>query len=288
MAKELEEAHFAAAALPKEGFDISALRRAIGDIGLDMPPGVRIQPAETANCHWVTTPISDTKRRIVYSHGGGFVAGGLPSHRTLLAWLAYYASASVLFVDYTLAPEARFPTQLHQVHDALAWAASNGPSGASDAAGLFIAGDSAGAGIALAALLMARANGAPLPDGALFFCGMFNLAHASSAFIQAASRRQSMVEAYLGDLALVEDPLASPIRADLGGLPPLLVQTGTMDGCRADSAILSERAKAAGVPVTLQVWQDTFHVWQRFAPLAPEADEALQAAGRFIAEQIGS
>jgi acetyl esterase/lipase len=284
-AKQLEDAQFAAAALPADGFDVAAMRRALCDIGLEMPPGVELRPvpeAETDCLLWVTTQNSDSRRRIVYSHGGGFVAGGFPSHRTLVGWLAHYAGACVLFVNYGLAPEVRFPTQIRQVHAALEWAATNGPLDRSPATGLYLAGDSAGAGIALATLVMAHRNRTLLPDAAVFFCGMFDLLSSSSAFIQAASRRQSMVEAYLGRLALADDPLASPIRAELTGLPAMLLQTGTLDGCRADSEIVARRAEEAGVSVTLQVWPETFHLWQRFAPLASEADEALQAAGRFI------
>jgi acetyl esterase/lipase len=199
-----------------------------------------------------------------------------------VGWLAHYARACVLFVDYGLAPEARFPGQIRQVHAALEWAAGNGPFGLSQATGLYLAGDSAGAGIALASLLLARRHRTPLPDAAVFFCGMFDLQSSSSAFIQAASRRQSMVEAYLGKLDLADDPLASPIRAELTGLPAMLLQTGTLDGCRADSEIVASRAEEAGVSATLQVWPETFHLWQRFAPMATEADDALQAAARFI------
>jgi acetyl esterase/lipase len=283
-AMELEAAQFATAALPIDGFDVAAMRRALCDIGLDMPSGIQIRAVRVAqlNCLWVFAQNSDTTRRIVYSHGGGFVAGGFPSHRTLVAWLAHYSGASVLFVGYQLAPEVKFPTQIQQVCAAFEWAAENGPLGRDPATRLFVAGDSAGAGIALAALVTARDNGTRRADGALFFCGMFDLVRSSSTFIQAAPRRQMMVEAYLGDLAVAVQPLASPIRADLAGLPPMLLQTGTRDACRADSEIMAERAKAADVCVTLQVWPDTFHLWQRFAPLAPEAEEALQAAGRFI------
>ncbi len=283
-AMELEASQFAAAALPADGFDLRAMRRALCDIGLDMPTGIQIRSVQVAesNCLWVFARNSDNTRRIVYSHGGGFVAGGFPSHRTLVAWLAQYSGASVLFVDYDLAPEVKFPNQIQQVYTALEWAAENGPLGPDPATRLFVAGDSAGAGIALAALVTARDNRTRLPDGALFFCGMFDLVGSSSMFIQAAPRRQMMVEAYLGDLALAVQPLASPIRADLAGLPPMLLQTGTLDACHADTEIMAERAKAADVCVTLQVWTDTFHLWQRFAPLAPEAEEALQAAGRFI------
>ena len=283
-AMELEAAQFAAAALPSDGFDVGAMRRALGDIGLDMPSGIQIRAVRVAasNCLWVCAQNADTTRRIVYSHGGGFVAGGFPSHRTLVAWLAHFSGGSVLFVDYDRAPEAKFPHQIQQVCAALEWAAANGPLGRDPATRLFMAGDSSGAGIALAALVTARDNRTRLPDGALFFCGMFDLVSSSSMFIQAAPRRQKMVEAYLGDPAVAVQPLASPIRADLAGLPPMLLQTGTLDACRADSDIMAERAKAADGCVTLEVWPDTFHLWQRFAPLAPEAEEALQAAGRFI------
>jgi acetyl esterase/lipase len=97
-----------------------------------------------------------------------------------------------------------------------------------------------------------------------------------------------MVEAYLPDSTTVADPLASPLRADLTNLPPLLLQTGTADGCRADSESFAERVRGAGGKAILSIWPDMFHVWQRFSPLLPEAHQALIEAAAFLRENAGS
>jgi acetyl esterase/lipase len=265
--------------------DIAAARRSLPDLGMELPPG--FVETKTQICGvtvWrLGVPVHASGPLIVYCHGGGFVAGGLASHRALVAWLADRAQGQVWFVDYTLAPEGRFPLQIDQAATVLQ-AALGGEAGGA-ARQVFIAGDSAGACLAVGAMVRARVMGLAQPTAAILLCGMFDIDPASSVFANANPRIREMVRAYLGQAA-VSDRLANPMVADLAGLPPMLLQTGTADGCRPDVERFHQRAIAAQVEVTLSVWPDMFHVWQRFAPLLPEAVTALTEAGAFIAAHL--
>jgi len=268
------------AGIRPDWLDVDAARRSLPDLAMDLPPGyseceTRIRDVPV----WrLGTDAHAGGPLIVYCHGGGFVAGSLASHRALMAWLAHSAQGHVLFVDYTLAPEARFPLQIDQTANVLQAALA----GEVEDSPVFIAGDSAGACIALSALISARDSGLAQPVAAIALCGMFDIDPSRSAFANANPRIREMVRAYLGEVA-VSDPVANPGIADLAGLPPLLLQTGTADGCRPDVERFHARAVAAGVDSTLSVWPEMFHVWHRFAPLLSSASRALAEAGAFIA-----
>ena len=279
-----------AAGISPEWLDVSSARASLPDLGLEMPLGIQLVPVDAGGVPavWITCPSNAEGPRTVYAHGGGFVAGGLESHRTLMAWLAYELKGAVLFVDYTLAPEKQFPTQVEQVQMALSWAAQNGPCGPSLSDKLTIAGDSAGAALAVGAMLLALHTGSAQPRAAALFCGMLDLDPTTSAFAGSSKRMIGMIEAYLPDMTMVNDPLASPMRAKLAGLPPILLQTGTADGCRADSETFTKLLRTAGGEATLSVWEDMFHVWQRFSPLLPEARAALVEAAAFLRVQSNS
>jgi len=279
-----------AAGISPDWLDVAAARASLPDLGLEIPAEIQQVPVDAGGVPavWISGASNADGPRVVYLHGGGFVAGGLPSHRSLVAWLAHELGGSVLFVDYELAPERKFPSQIEQAYTALVWAASNGPAGGGATGALAIAGDSAGAALAVGALLLARANGSVMPRAAALFCGMLDLDPATSAFAGSTRRMIEMIGAYLPDGTSVADPLASPLRADLKDLPKMLLQTGTADGCRADSETFTQRLRDAGGHATLSVWQEMFHVWQRFAPLLPEAHQALVEAAAFLRANTGT
>lgn len=283
LALEIDARNRDEAGISPDWLDVDAARRSLPDLGMDLPPGygecaTRISDVPV----WrLGTDAHAGGPLIVYCHGGGFVAGSLASHRALVAWLAHSAQGHVLFVDYTLAPEARFPWQIDQTASVLQ-AALAGEVGDSP---VFIAGDSAGACIALSALISARDSGLAQPAAAIALCGMLDIDPARSAFANANPRIRAMVGAYLGKVA-PSDPLANPACADLAALPPLLLQTGTADGCRPDVERFHARAVAAGVDATLSVWHEMFHVWHRFAPLLSSASVALAEVGAFVTAHL--
>jgi acetyl esterase/lipase len=278
-----------AAGISPDWLDVAAARASLPDLGLNIPPEIAQVPVDAGGVPavWIGAPSNADGPRVVYLHGGGFVAGGLPSHRSLVAWLAHELGGSALFVDYGLAPEKKFPTQIEQAHTALVWASRNGPAGAEVTDALTIAGDSAGAALAVGAMLLSRERGSVMPRAGALFCGMLDLDPVASAFAGSSRRMIEMVEAYLPNGTSVADPLASPLRADLAGFPKILLQTGTADGCRADSEPFTHRLRVAGAHATLSVWPEMFHVWQRFAPLLPEAHQALVEAAKFLRTNAG-
>jgi monoterpene epsilon-lactone hydrolase len=224
---------------------------------------------------------------ILYLHGGGYYFCSPRSHRSLAFGLATRARAPAFSLDYRLAPEARFPAALD---DALAAYRQLLTSGI-PAKSIVIAGDSAGGGLALATLVALRDAGNPLPAGGVLFSPWTDLG-ASGASIRTNDGADPMfsgpaigraAEIYLGDTPATH-PYASPVYADLQGLPPLFIQVGSTEVLLDDSRRVAQSARAAGVAVELQVWPDMPHVWQIFTPFIPEARRALDGAAAFVRE----
>jgi acetyl esterase/lipase len=237
---------------------------------------------------WVVTPAANPARRIVYFHGGGYLAGGFHSHRPLVAWLSHEARAAVLFVDYRLAPEHRFPAALDDACTALAFAAITGPTGYDNAvpAQLIVGGDSAGGGIAIASQLRMRDMGQPMTRGIFSLCGMLDLDERTSTFLSKSQRTRDSARLVVSWLDELRHPYLSVVNANTWGLPPVFLQTGTDDYCREDSIRFAALAGGAGVSTTLDDWPDMFHVWQRFVPKVPEAAAAVERVGAFCRQHL--
>jgi acetyl esterase/lipase len=162
-----------------------------------------------------------------------------------------------------------------------------------DPARMVIAGDSAGGNLALTTLLALKDDGAPLPAAVVLLSPWTDLegtgesrttrAEADPMIIPESELGASRL--YAGDRDLRE-PLISPLYGDLAGLPPMLVHVGDREVLLSDSTRLAERAKDAGVDVTLEVWPEMIHVWQFFAPMVPEANEAIARIGEFIRSHV--
>jgi epsilon-lactone hydrolase len=222
---------------------------------------------------------------ILYLHGGGYYFCSPRSHRSLVFGLAMRSRAPVFSLDYRLAPEARFPAALD---DALAAYRHLLASGI-PAESIVISGDSAGGGLALATLVALRDAGGALPAGAVLFSPWTDLG-ASGASIRTNDGADPMFSGpaigraarlYLGDTPATH-PYASPVYADLHGLPPLLIQAGSTEVLLDDSRRVAENARTEGVLVDLQVWPNMPHVWQIFTPFIPEARRALDNAASFV------
>lgn len=273
------------AGVSTEIYDIRAARASLPPTQMPLPEGTRVEyllTGESAS-YWVCAPNASPERRIVYFHGGGFLNGGIHSHRSLVGWLSHYTGCAVLFVEYRLAPEFRFPAGVDDCYQGYLHALGHGPSGQRSAPSrIFVAGDSAGGALAAATILGARRDGKRIPDGCVILCGMLDLDEKTSKFIQMLQRTRDGVRLYVNYLEDLRNPLASPILADLKGFPPLLIQTGTADYCADDNVRFAEKAKAAGVPTTFENWPDMIHVWQRFAPKLPEANRSLERIGEWL------
>ena len=239
---------------------------------------------------WVTVAASDPHRRLLYLHGGGYVIGSPRTHRRLCENLAQAAGVSVLNLDYRLAPEHPFPAGLEDALSALQYVHGHGPAGEGEAAAVFVGGDSAGGGLTLAVLLAARDRGLALPQAAVAISAWTDLAVTGESIQTRAAVDPSitdlavlkqMAAAYLGETKAT-DPLASPLYAEYEGLPPLLLQVGDAEVLLDDTTRVAERARAAGVEVVEEVWDDMFHVWHALAPMLPEGQAGIARAGEFL------
>jgi acetyl esterase/lipase len=255
-----------------------------------LAPGWHIRAA--FNGEWIepVAPNHPARRRhILYLHGGGFTSMSARTHRSLTSRLARWSDASLFALDYRLAPEHRFPAALD---DAVASYRALMASGASPSR-TALAGDSAGGGLALALLVALRDQEHRLPAAAALFSPWTDLAATGASLVvnDAADvmhfgswvARQG--RHYLGDTPATH-PLASPVFADLTGLPPLLIQVGDSEVLLDDSRRVFENAKAVGVEATLRLWRRVAHGWQILAPVLPEGRAALREASAFIASHL--
>ena len=236
---------------------------------------------------WISTPGVAQDRVVMYLHGGGYVIGSMRTHRSPLSYLSRVSDARVLGLNYRLAPEHPFPAAVEDSVAAYRWLLADGVSPQR----IVIGGDSCGGGLTIATLVALNYLGDPLPAAGISHSGWTDLAHTGDSFTTKSEvdplidreMLEGMAAAYLGDRSRTT-PLASPYYADLRGLPPLLLQVGTAEVLLDDSRRLADRAKEAGVDVTLEVWDDMPHVWQAFVSFLPEAREALEHCGQFVQE----
>jgi epsilon-lactone hydrolase len=233
----------------------------------------------------ITTPGYERGCHVLYLHGGGYVAGS-PSHYRHFTWrIAAVTRCAVLAIDYRLAPEHPFPAALEDAVAAYRWLFAGGADPRQSA----IIGDSAGGGLALAMLLKLRDDGLPLPSAAVALSPWTDLALQGRS-LQLNAKADPMLNVedarlfakhYLNG-ADPRDPYASPLYGDLFGLPPTLIQVGSDEILRDDAVRMTERLRAAGCEVELEIWPALPHVWHLFAPLLPEADQAIERIGRFV------
>jgi epsilon-lactone hydrolase len=234
---------------------------------------------------WIVPSGLEPKRIVLYLHGGGYNAGSITSHLPLTSNIALAAKARVLAIDYRLAPERVFPAAVEDAVAAYQWLLME----SIPARQIVVAGDSAGGGLTLSLLLSLREKGLPLPAAAVCLSPWTDLtcsgeSWSTNAKVDFMLKKGSTLQAaklYAGDADL-RTPLASPLYADLAGLPPLLIQVGSEEVLLSDSTLFAEKARLAGVDVALENWKGMQHVWQYAASFLPEARQAVARIGEFI------
>lgn len=247
---------------------------------------------------WVVAPVVDTRRRVLYIHGGAWAAGSPRSHRAITDRFAHLANAAVFAVDYRLMPENRYMDGVRDCRKAYAWMLKNGPDGPGEATFVVVAGDSAGGSHTLGLLAWVRDNGLRQADAAVA------LSPSTDLTLTAPSNRDNirtdpLLGPAFGGLSKIPLPViwwatfaafrvspasavASPVRGDLRNLPPILIHASDTEMLLDNARRYTAKAQAEGSPVVLHTWPGMVHVWHIFVPLLPEAEEAFEDIREFL------
>ncbi|MBP6014940.1 MAG: alpha/beta hydrolase [Alphaproteobacteria bacterium] len=284
-----------AALVTEEPRSLEELRASYDQAGLafGMPDGVKVASVKAGGvpAEWIAPAAGGGKSVLLYLHGGGFALGSLDSHRHMAARIALALNGRVLLIHYRRAPEHPFPAAVDDAFAAYRWLIETGV----DPKSLAVAGDSAGGGLTLATLVVARDAGLKMPAAAVCISPWANLENTGASYKEQADadpmvRHEDLerwTEVYLGKGVSRTAPLASPVHADLSGLPPVLIQTGGAEVLLSDSVLLAERLKQKGIPVDLDVWPGMIHVWHWFAPMLSEGQAAIDKMASFLKAKLG-
>lgn len=244
-------------------------------------PAQRIRAPGAGSTHW-----------ILYVHGGGFAEAGTNESRAFVGRLSRQTGASALYPDYRLTPEHPFPAGLNDCLTAYRWLLSQGVA----ASHIALAGESAGANLAIATALALKERGEALPAAVVVFSPPTDMTMSGESY-----RTKAIVDPILGS-GLAQDafdlytnhgktdprnPLVSPLYADLRGFPPTLLQVGTLEVLLSDSLQMAERLKAARVETKLEVWRGMMHAFTSGTDSIPEARLATRHAVKFLLRHWG-
>lgn len=273
--------------------DVAQRRRDIDARGVafGLASDVKVEKVSAGGvpAEWTSTPGVDATAAVLYAHGGGYAIGSLDSHRHLVAEIGRACGARALALDYRLAPEHPFPAP---VQDALAAYRFLLESGIKPGR-IAIAGDSAGGGLVVAAMLAIRGAGLPQPGCGWCISPWVDMQSAGASMLDNAARDPSVQKAGILDFAAIylagadpRSPLASPIYGELRGLPPLIIQVGAVETLLDDSLMLARAASLADVYVDLQVWPEMIHVWHQWFTQLDAGRRAIAAGGAFVREYV--
>jgi epsilon-lactone hydrolase len=257
--------------------------------GLAADVGVEPVTANGVRAEWTTTPKDARDAALLYLHGGGYVIGSLDSHRHLAAEAGRAAGIAALALDYRLAPEDPFPAA---VDDALAGYRFLLGRGISPRR-VALAGDSAGGGLVVAAMLAIREAGLPQPGCGWCISPWVDMEAIGETMTSKAATDPMVQRAGILDMAKMylngadpRSPQAAPIYGNLSGLAPLMIQVGACETLLDDALRLAKIGGAADVRVDLQIWPEMIHVWHLFHPELKAGKEAIEAGGSYVRAMI--
>lgn len=270
-------------------FDLSKMRKDLEDFGrlFQDTEGVKVTPCTLAGCPVeILDPEKDSSGGVLlYLHGGGFVMGSIASHRQLAARIAVAAQTKTIILDYRLAPEHPFPAALIDCeavyHSILEQGFLPGQIG--------VCGDSAGGGLCVSLLVRLKKANIPLPNACVCLSPWVDLsqqgnsweANAEHDLLVDKKSSAQMTQYYLKDQSRYFHE-ASPVYADLSGLPEMLIHVSSTEVLLDDARLLHRRAKECGVSVNLKIWSDLPHVWQFMAASLKQGKDAINDIGLFI------
>jgi monoterpene epsilon-lactone hydrolase len=222
--------------------------------------------------------------RILFFHGGGFTTGSTKDHLDLCGKLSSSSGACVFSVDYKLAPEHKFPAPHEDCLTSYLWLLKQGI----EPSKIIIAGISAGGTLALSTLLSLRDNGVELPAAAVCMSPLVDMLFQGHSMVtnrgkdwMTHKRLENIKKVYLKGHDLMQ-PLASPLYADLYGLPPIMIQAGSHELLLDDIIRFHKKAVDSDVEVTFELWKDMFHSFQIFSSCVEEGQNAIYSAGEYI------
>ena len=236
------------------------------------------------SAEWIYVPGASEHKIYLTLFGGGYIMGNLESRRWIPYWLSKVTNYRCLNIGYRLAPEHPFPAALDDSISAYQWLLAKDI----DPNNIIIGGESAGGGLTMAILLKLKELKLPLPKAAVMMSPWVDLT-GSGKSLETNYKYEPVLAEGVKTMGIVyaggkstKNPLISPVFADLGGLPPLLIQAGGIEAILDDSILLAERAKSAGVQVTLEVYEKMTHVFQAFGDLLSESKKAFENIKKFI------
>jgi len=274
--------------------DVNRMRRRLDTLGrlAKTARGVRIEEAKFCGfrSEWLRPKTARPGKLLLYLHGGAYVLGSCRSHRHMVSHIARAAGINALLPEYRLAPEHRFPAAIDDVVTIYRKLLDDGHVPEN----IIVAGDSAGGGLAVAAMLSLRHAGLPLPAANVLLSPFLD-ATASGESTESRADRDPwfhaadvgvVVDYYCGQDE-VRNPLVSPVFANVAGLPPAYIQVGDDEILLSDSTRYADMLRAAGIGADIEVWPEMWHVWQLFVGKMPESRKAIDGIGKFIRKTLG-
>lgn len=256
-----------------------------------IPAGIEVSPVtiDGMPAEWILPSQAMKDKVILYTHGGGYVSGSCNDHRSIVARVVKGSETGALLFEYRLAPEHAYPAALEDSVAAYHWLLAQGISPSK----IVIVGESAGGGLCLATLLALRDQGIPLPAAAVAISPWTDLKCTGDSYradndpLAPAGSWTVFSKYYVSD----SDPCLpwiSPLYGDLYRLPPIRIYVGEDEVLFDDSIRFAEKAKAAGVDVTLKVGERMVHCYPLLPPFIPEARQAMDEICAFIKTHIGN
>ena len=251
-----------------------------------IPRGVEYESVKLngIEAEWVIPNNIENNGVVLFSHGGAYVAGSVDTHKALVGRLALASKTKFISVEYGLAPEKPFPHGLEDIIKIYNLLINKG----FDHKKIIFAGDSAGGGLSICALIKLKDDGAPQPAGAAVMSPWLDLTCSQDSavrladedvFVSVAAAKNCAKQYAENDLT---NPYASPLYADPTGLPPIYIQVSNSETLLDENIKFFENSKNAGVDIKIERLDKMIHVWQGFAPFLPEANEAIEKIGVYI------
>jgi epsilon-lactone hydrolase len=267
--------------------DVAAARLLLDGAGPPIARDIHVERTGvgTVAAQMLTPPDADAGRAVLFLHGGGYVYGSLASHGGMAAEIARHSRCGALQLQYRLAPEHPFPAAIEDACGAYEWLLLAGYAPRNIA----FVGDSAGGGLVMAALVTLKDQGRPLPGAAVCVSPWVDLQATGESYRERQALDpmidRPLVDFLAGLYLNGHDPraaAASPIHADLRGLPPLLIQVGEREVLFSEAARLYANALVGGVDATFEEWPQMVHVWHLYYPTLTAGRQAIARIGAFV------